>query len=118
MDGPPRLISRPALAACLALLGASALAAAPSPRGRPAAAPTPVSAPAPAPPAPSPTAEGGILPTDAHASRDAARLEMLARAKAWDEWLRLYQHLVEDRTLLLARGDHLLVGLREHCHEA
>lgn len=102
----------------LLLLAAAPLLAAPA--RRPPRTPAP---PAPTPP-PGVVAEpktpglSSVLPTNARLSREAARLETLAARGAWDEWLRVYQQLVEDRSLLLRRGDRILVGMRYSCHAA
>ena len=46
------------------------------------------------------------------------RLGRLAAQKLWDEWLNLYQQLVDDpRDLVLEKDQEVLIGVRHHCHQ-
>lgn len=56
--------------------------------------------------------------TNTRVKQQVERLERLATQKLWDEWINLYQQLVDDdRDLVMARDDEFLVGLRFYCHQ-
>lgn len=56
--------------------------------------------------------------TNTRVKQQVERLERLATQKLWDEWINLYQQLVDDdRDLVMARDDEFLVGLRYFCHQ-
>ena len=56
--------------------------------------------------------------TNTRVKQQVERLERLAAQKLWDEWINLYQQLVDDdRDLVLKRDDEFLVGIRYFCHQ-
>jgi outer membrane protein assembly factor BamB len=56
--------------------------------------------------------------TNTRVKQQVERLERLATQKLWDEWINLYQQLVDDdRDLVMARDDEFMVGLRFYCHQ-
>lgn len=56
--------------------------------------------------------------TNTRVKQQVERLERLATQKLWDEWINLYQQLVDDdRDLVMARDEEFLVGIRYFCHQ-
>ncbi|MCC2667607.1 MAG: outer rane biosis protein BamB [Armatimonadetes bacterium] len=56
--------------------------------------------------------------TNTRLKQQVERLERLAAQKMWDDWLTIYQQLVDDdRDLVMARDDEFLVGVRYFCHQ-
>jgi outer membrane protein assembly factor BamB len=56
--------------------------------------------------------------TNARVKQDLDRLQRLGNQKQWDEWLGLYQRLIDDEhDLVVERDKEFLVGLRYHCHQ-
>jgi outer membrane protein assembly factor BamB len=56
--------------------------------------------------------------TNTRIKQQFERLERLAAQKLWDDWLGVYQQLVDDdRDLVMARDEEFLIGVRYHCHQ-
>src|SRR3569833_1550239 len=56
--------------------------------------------------------------TSARVRQQVEHLNVLAGRKLWDEWLNMYQQLVDDpRDLVVPRDEEFKVGVRYQCHQ-